>query len=61
MTLDEAALLVKNLENQGEYFSLPTKPKQTACLGGNFTADELEAIAIIMREIGPFERVPEQK
>jgi hypothetical protein len=47
MTLNEAQDIVKAID--GEYFDLGKRADQTACLDGNFTADQLEAMAILMR------------
>lgn len=50
MTLGEAQAIVERLrEDGGEYFDLGEFRNEAACLDGNFTADQLEAFAIVMR------------
>jgi hypothetical protein len=50
MTIEEAKLQVDKIEERGEYFDIPSwRGRQLATLDGHFTADDLEAIAIVMR------------
>lgn len=47
MTLEEAKALVDAID--GEYFDLDKGYGERATLDGHFTADQLEAMAIVMR------------
>ena len=50
MTVEEAMAIKKKMDDERyEYYDLGEHRDDRACLDGNFTADELEAIAVLMR------------
>lgn len=52
MTLEEAKAIMAQLEKTGEYFDLDQNSDGQIVLDGHFTADQLEAMAIVMRASG---------